>query len=194
MGKITKGITNWLIENGAIEDRDTELYEFAIYSILITISPLLLVLIIGIGMGTVLEGAIVILPFMCIRKFSGGYHANNAGICFVSSCVILVFCMWLATHLAYSYWITITTTICVISLCMNSPIDSKHKRLDNMEKRSYKKIAIILSCIFYSIHCACGCIGLEKIANCLAVGICLTAILQLPCLYQFHSESGKGTV
>ena len=193
MEKITKGIISWLIENGAIEDRDTELYEYAIYSMLITVSPLLLVFVIGIGMGTVLEGMIMILPFMCIRKFSGGYHANNPVVCFISSNVILVFCMWLATHLEYSYWITIITTGCVLSLCMNSPIDSEHKRLDDMEKWSYKKIAIILSCIFYMIHCACGCIGLEKIANCLTVGICLTAILQLPCLYQFHSESRKGT-
>lgn len=194
MEKLTKAITNWLIENGAIEDRDSELYEYAIYSMLITISPLVLVLIIAIGMGTALEGIIMILPFMCIRKFSGGYHAKHPGVCFVSSCVILVFCMWLATHLEYSYWTTVITTGCVLFLCMNSPIDSEHKRLDNMEKRNYKKIAIILSGIFYVIHCICGGIGLEKGANCLAVGICLTAILQLPCLYQLHSESRKGTV
>ena len=193
MVQITKRITNWLIEARAIEDRDTELYEYAIYSMLITISPLVLVLIIGIGMGTALEGLIMILPFMCIRKFSGGYHTKHPGVCFVSSCVILLFCMWLATHLEYSYWITITTTIGVISLCMNSPIDSENKRLDDVEKQNYKKIAMVLSGIFYVIHCTCGGIGLEKIANCLAVGICLTAILQLPCLYQFHSESRKGT-
>ena len=193
MEKLTKAITSWLIENSAIEKRDTELYEYAIYSMLMTISPLLLVLIIGIGMGTALEGVIMILPFMCIRKFSGGYHAKHPGVCYVSSCVILVFCMWLATHLEYSYWITITTTICVISLCMNSPIDSEHKRLDNREKRSYKKIASVLTWIFYFIHFICVCVKLEKIANCLAVGIYLTALLQLPCLYQFHSERRKGT-
>lgn len=193
MEKITKGITSWLIENNAIEDSDIELYEYAIYSMLITIFPLLLVFVIGIGMGTVLEGVILILPFLCIRKFSGGYHANNSEVCFVSSCAILVFCMWLARHLEYSHWTTVITMGCVVSLCMNSPIDSEHKRLNNMEKRNYKKITIILSCIFCIIHCVCGSIGLEKIANCLAVGICLTAILQLPCLYQFYSESRKGT-
>lgn len=194
MEKVTKNITNWLVENGAIVDSDVELYEYAIYSMIITISPLLLVSFIGIGMGTVLEGVIMILPFMCIRKFSGGYHAKNPGVCFISSCAILVFCMWLTMQLEYSYWVTVAATGCVLSLCMNSPIDSEHKRLDNMEKLRYKKTVIVLSCIFYVIHCACGGMGLEKFANCLAVGICLTAILQLPCLYQFHSESRKGTV
>lgn len=194
MERIVKGITNWLIETGAINDSDVELYEYAIFSMLITISPLLLVFIVGIGMGTLLEGIVMILPFMCIRKYSGGYHAKNPAVCFISSCVILVFCMRLASNLQYSYWITVITTGCVLSLCMNSPIDSENKRLDNMEKRNYKKIVIVLSCVFYVIYCICGRIGLEKIANCLAVGICLTAILQLPCLCQFYSESRKGTV
>lgn len=158
MEKLTKAITSWLIENSAIEKRDTELYEYAIYSMLITILPLVLVLIIGIGMGTEIEGMIMILPFMCIRKFSGGYHANNPGVCFISSCVILVFCMHLAVHLEYNYWIAVITTGCVVSLCMNSPIDSQNKRLDKLEKRSYKKIASVLTWIFYFIHlymCVC---------------------------------------
>ena len=60
MEKLTKAITSWLIENSAIEKRDTELYEYAIYSMLITILPLVLVLIIGIGMGTEIEGMIMI--------------------------------------------------------------------------------------------------------------------------------------
>lgn len=193
MEKVTKNITNWLIENGAIEDSDVELYEYAIYSIIITISPLLLVLFIGIGMGTALEGVIMILPFMCIRKFSGGYHAKNSGVCLISSCIILVFCMWLATCLEYGSWVMVGTTVCVLSLCVNSPIDSENKRLEQSEKAQYQKITIGLSSVFYVIHCICVCTGFRKIATCLAIGICLTASLQLPCLFQLYSESEKGT-
>ena len=193
MEKITKGITNWLIETGAIDDSDAELYEYAIYSILITLSPLALVLIIGIGMGTVLEGMIVVCPFMCIRKFSGGYHANNPGVCFVNSCVILVFCMWMATHLVYEDWTMVLTTVCVLSLCYNSPIESENKQLDDCEKSKYRGMTIVLSIIFYVIHWICVCAEMQQIAICLSVGICLTAILQLPCLYQFYNERRKGT-
>ena len=193
MEKITKGIASWLIENGAIDDSDAELYEYAIYSMLITISPLFLVFIIGMGMGTMLEGVLLIFPFMCIRKFSGGYHAKNPGVCFISSCAILVFCMWLTMRLEYSYWVTVAATGCALSLCRNSPLDSENKRLEQSEKARYQKITIGLSSVFYIIHCICVGIGIEKMANCLTVGICLTAILQLPCLYQFNSESRKGT-
>lgn len=194
METITKGITNWLIENDAIDSLDRELYEYAIYSMLITISPLLLVLMIGIGMGTVVEGVVFILPFMCIRKFSGGYHAKSAGVCFISSCVILAFCMWLATRLEYNGWIAIITTVSVISLGINSPIDSENKRLDVLEKRQYRKVTILLSMIFYAWHLICIFQGVYWISNCIAVGICLTASLQLQCLFQFHSERMKKTV
>lgn len=188
MEKVTKKITNWLVENGTIDDSDADLYEYAIYSMIITISPLLLVLFIGIGMGTVLEGAIMILPFMCIRKFSGGYHAKNSGICLISSCIILVFCMWLATCLEYGSWVTVITTVCMLSLCVNSPIDSENKRLEQSEKVHYQKKTIGLSSVFYVIHCIGVCTGFEKVATCLAIGICLTAGLQLPCLLQLHSK------
>ena len=70
MEKVAKGITRWLIENGAIDGSDDELYEYAIYSMIITMSPLILVTIIGIGMGTLPEGVILILPFMSIRKYT----------------------------------------------------------------------------------------------------------------------------
>lgn len=193
MERITKGITNWLMENDAIDSSDGELYEYAIYSMLITISPLLLVLLIGIGMGTIVESVIFILPFMCIRKFSGGYHAKSAGVCFISSCMILVFCMWLATHLEYNIWITVITTVGVVSLSINSPIDSENKRLDDLEKRQYKKITVIFSIVFYVIHLICIFLGKCQVANCLAMGILLTSSLQLPCLFQFHSERGKKT-
>jgi len=189
MEKVTKNITNWLVENGAIVDSDVELYEYAIYSMIITISPLFLVLFIGIAMGTVLEGMIMIVPFMCIRKFSGGYHAKNPSVCFINSCVILVFCMWMATHLVYDDWTAVITTVCVLSLCWNGPMESENKQLDDCEKRKYRRITIVLSVIFYVIHWICVCIEMQQIAICLAIGICLTASLQLPCLHQLYSES-----
>lgn len=193
METITKGITNWLIENDAIDSLDRELYEYAIYSMLITISPLLLVLIIGFGMGTVVEGVVFILPFMCIRKFSGGYHAKSAGVCFISSCAILVLCMWLTANLEYNSWITFITTVSVVSLCINSPMDSENKRLDDLEKKRYKKTTAFFAIIFFIGHLICIFQELFWIANSLAVGIFLTASLQLPCLFQFHSESEKKT-
>lgn len=44
MERCTGKITDWLIKCGAIPETDRELYEYAIYSILLSLSPMLLAL------------------------------------------------------------------------------------------------------------------------------------------------------
>ena len=63
-------ITNWLIKNGAIVPSDRELYEYALYSMGITIAPLFLVLIIGAFMGALMEGIILIIPFIVVCLYN----------------------------------------------------------------------------------------------------------------------------
>ena len=73
-----ENISAWLIKHDAIKSEDKELYEYAIYSFFITISPLFLVILISGIMGKLFEGIVVIIPFMVLRKFSGGFHAKKA--------------------------------------------------------------------------------------------------------------------
>lgn len=49
----TKKITDWLIRYDAIEEQDRLLYEYAIYSILLTLYPVILAIGIGILFGAV---------------------------------------------------------------------------------------------------------------------------------------------
>lgn len=184
MEVLTKRITEWLIVNKAVEDGDRELYEYAIYSLMITISPLFLVLIIGIMMGTLIEGVFLIIPFMCIRKFSGGYHAKNAGTCFVSSCALLVICMYLAAHIKYGVWVSFVATVAIALLALFSPIDSENRRLDEEEKKLYRKIAIKISLLFMLVHILLLLFKCENWAVSVAIGLMLSAGLQLPCLLQ----------
>ena len=78
MERCTGKITDWLIKCGAIPETDRELYEYAIYSILLSLSPMLLALAIGALFGSAVQGVLTITPFVILRKFSGGYHANVA--------------------------------------------------------------------------------------------------------------------
>ena len=184
MERLTKGITKWLITNHAIEEDDRELYEYAIYSMLITIAPLCLVVVIGILMGTLVEGVFLIIPFMCIRKYSGGYHAKSFRACFLSSCGLLVLCMYLAARIEYAWWVSALAVVAMISLSVWSPIDSENRRLEIDEKRQYKKIAVLISVIFLFVHLLLLLLGLKEPAVCIAVGLVLSAGLQLPCVVQ----------
>lgn len=188
METISKEITSWLMSNHAIDEYDRELYEYAIYSMLITISPLLLVFAIGIVMGTFWEGIVLIIPFMCIRKYSGGYHAKHPGACFVRSCVILVMCMYLVSHMMYGWWLSLAMSVAVLSLCVHSPIDSENKRLDEEEKIRYRGISRKIAILFLMIHFLLVFVGFRWMAISIAIGIILSALLQILCILKFNNE------
>ena len=68
-GKIAQQL--WLSE--IISEDERELYQYAIFSIMSTIIPLIMVMIIGGILGLMKNGIVMIIPFLVIRKFSGGF-------------------------------------------------------------------------------------------------------------------------
>ena len=70
-----KLIINWLIKSKAIKDDERELYEYALYSIVLLLSPAFISIAIGCIMGIPINGVLMVIPFLFLRKFSGGFHA-----------------------------------------------------------------------------------------------------------------------
>lgn len=182
MNVCAKKLTQWLIENEAIEEADKELYEYALYSIGIIISPLVIVLIFGLWLGVSIEGVTMVLPFMCIRKYSGGYHAKNAKNCFISSCILLMVCLWLVTHIRYGAWLSILVLISECSIAYFSPVDSENRRLEEDEIRDCKKKSVLVSGVFVFLHIVFLILELEILAVSISVGLILSAVLQLPAI------------
>lgn len=182
MNTCAKKLTQWLIENRAIEATDKELYEYAFYSIGITISPFVIVLIFGLWMGVPIEGVTMVLPFMCIRKYSGGYHAKSARTCFISSCIVLMICLWLVTKIRYGIWLGIFVFVSVCSIAYFSPIDSENRRLEEDEIQDCKKKAILISIVFLCLKIVFLILGLENFTVAISVGMILSAGLQFPAI------------
>ena len=184
IGHCIGGIITWLIQHGAVEEEDRELYEYAAYSLLITLSPLLIIIVMGSFMGMVMESVVLVMPFMVIRKFSGGYHAKDGWTCFIGSCAVLFLCVVLASHITCNIVLGFVVLGAVTSLCICSPIDSDNRRLSSEEKSRYKRvtcfIAVICSLLYFLLWMAKS----DTYAVCIAVGLVLPAGLQLPCILQ----------
>lgn len=182
--KCAEAITGWLINSGAIENEERGLYVYATYSFLISISPLFLTILCGIFMGQVIHSIVFIIPFMVIRKFSGGYHAKKSWVCMLCSCLLLILCIYLISCIKWSMGFAVVTFVSAGSLMIFSPIDSENRRLDLKEKQSYKKmvfwlvgIAILTITLLYLFN-------LPMYAICISMGLILTAGLQVPCIIQ----------
>lgn len=175
-------LSAWLVKNKAIEPNDRELYEYAIYSFLISITPLVIFLIASGVIGMWWEGILIIIPFMVIRKFSGGYHAKHAYVCFMASTGLLGVSLCIVAFVNSSWIIHILSCLSGISLAINSPIDSENKKITENEKMRYKHMTHLLVVVFLFVYMVLTVFRLERYSTCIGISMILTALLQLPCV------------
>lgn len=72
-----------------ISEDEYELYQYAVFSIMSTIIPLIMVMTIGGILGLMKNGIVMIIPFLTIRKFCGGFHAKREWICILLSVIVV---------------------------------------------------------------------------------------------------------
>ena len=89
MKKCTGAVISWLIQQQAITEEDREIYTYAVDNMVFLLIPLAMVLVIGGIIHTIRQGIVMIIPFMLLRKFSGGYHAKTLFRCMIISCLLL---------------------------------------------------------------------------------------------------------
>ena len=185
----------WLLQAGAISASDVELYEYGIYSFLFTMCPLGLMLIISIFLNMVIEGILLIIPFILIRKFCGGFHFQSSVLCgIVSTLVLTAFLLGIRLVLntaEYGWWCA-ALLISVVQVVIFSPIDSEGRRLTQNEKKVFKKIATALSIITVILCAVLAAFHQMWAAVSIGSGLILSAALQFPCLFQKSRHKGEG--
>lgn len=181
--KSTVKIADWLIRCQVITEEDRELYEYAIYSIFLTISPLFLAIVFGYLFDAVWQSVLIILPFVVVRKFSGGYHAKQAGICLISSSLLLVLCIILSFYVECNLMLLFITILSAISLMHFSPIESENRLLSRDEQVYYKKITAVIVISFVIVDLLLFLFHVYPCVVCISIGLTLSAGLQYPCIF-----------
>lgn len=184
MGWLANKITDWLIIHEAVGEEDRELYEYAVVCSLMAIAPLFPAILVGGIMGELGTATLMILPFMALRKFSGGYHTKHAWTCLICSVGLLTLCIFIAANIAFRPQLCISMFAGAVLLFLFSPVDSENKRLNVEEKKRYKNAVGILALVVCVIAVTGKLCGNERLAGCMAVGLLLTLALQIPCVLQ----------
>lgn len=185
ISSISSKLVKWLLKAEAISQQDKELYEYAAYSFLFSFMPLVLVMIVGGLLGMFFEGIALILPFMLIRKFSGGYHLNSSKVCFFLSTTIITLSLLLIKHIIATetviYYVPFVV-IAAIQIFIASPIDSEARQLRVKERCAFKKVARVMVALNLCLFLVALGLNWNRFAACTGCGIALTAILQWPCI------------
>ncbi len=179
-------VAKWLLHTGAISESDKELYEYAAYNFFFSMVPLCLVTILGGVTGMVVEGILMLLPFMLIRKFSGGFHLKSSSICLISSTLLLAMFLFVIRIVIVEQHVILF--ICfvaasAIQIFFCSPIDNEARKLNEKEAAMFKKIARIMSTLFFTLYIVLLLFGQLRVSIPIGGGIILTALLQIPCFF-----------
>ena len=167
MGNVRNLVINWLIKNSAISEENRELYEYAVYSAELLILPVIMAIVIGWLLGSPVNGVLLIIPFMFLKKYSGGYHAKKLSICMIISTILLTAMIGLSICDIKPIYMYMATCIAIIELCLVSPIQSDNKVLNEKEIRHYKKVVVmqLVVCSIIIIY--------SSILNCMIVTKCI---------------------
>lgn len=190
IAKVSSSIAEWLLRAGAITADDRELYEYAAYSFLFSLLPLCLVIVLGCVMGMVAEGVLMILPFMLIRKFSGGFHLKAPGACLISSTLLLCAFLLMIRFVASGQYLVpfsclVAASALHVFLC--SPIDNEARRLSEKEHTVFKRAARTMSVLFLFLYIVLLLLHQPRFSVSVGAGVILTALLQLPCRFVRHA-------
>lgn len=145
ISSVANNITNYLICKKVIKDDDREIYQYGFEQVFSSLLNIATMLLLGIILGKIYQSLVLILSFMALRSYSGGYHANTPLHCY------LLTVMSISAALSIMKFVTIDRFICLgllilssVVILLLSPIGSKNKPLDEIEKIIYRKKTIIV--------------------------------------------------
>lgn len=164
------------------EDNDKkdmqELYQYAIFSIISTVIPILIAAVTGAMLGRIKNGMLMILPLFTIRKFSGGFHARREWVCMVSSVAVIAGCTILTTYCKADIWMNIGLIISIFTIFQLSPVVSENRDIPQKVRNICRKTAFIFTVLFVISYFILVLCGYSQYAVCIGIGIFLTAFLQ----------------
>ena len=138
-------ITNYLICKKVIKDDDREIYQYGFEQVFSSLLNIATMLLLGIILGKIYQSLVLILSFMALRSYSGGYHASTSLRCYILTV------MSISAALSIMKFIAVNRFICLgllvlssVVILLLSPIGTKNKPLDEIEKIIYRKKTIIV--------------------------------------------------
>lgn len=168
---------NSFIENADIPKEDVPIIKYGLRQGFKSITGFGLAVIVGVLMRISLQGILFMISYILLRIYAGGYHADTEKKCAVLSAISVIGAYLLIKFgLDSKAFVLILSIICLIVLCVFTPVDNPQNIISKKEKKLYKKIAIVLALIYMTI---CGITSFMEFyswARCMQATLLVTSI------------------
>lgn len=152
LSKISGLIADCLIKNGRVNIEERDFYSYAAYNLLFTTIPLCFFLAGCVIAGKGINGIIILVIILSIRRYSGGYHANAPLKCVCISLSMLIVSVICTEYLRFSLIMALGAIISAVLIWFSSPVECVNRPLDEEEKeycRNVSRRVIVIWAICY---------------------------------------------
>lgn len=163
--KLSYKLTTRLLCKGVIEYDDFEIYQYGLEQIFTNIINVLTLIVMGVIFDNLVCGLIFAAAFMELRAYAGGYHASTPVRCYILTTVVIIVVLLLMKYVEVSYFFELG--LIVISgfvIILLSPVESVNKPLDDIERKVYRKKAILIWCVEIVIAIWCVFLKFNEVA------------------------------
>ena len=142
-------LANRLLSHGTISKDELDIYVYGFELLLSFTFSTTLIMIAGCIMGKALETVAFLTVFILLRSFSGGYHSDTYGKCFILTFLIYAMTMIISDCVKISWIFYIPLLIIgTVVLFIKAPIENPNKELTDQEAKRHKLTSIILFTLF----------------------------------------------
>ena len=152
LDRLSDHLTSIVVNNNTAYKADIEIYKFGFQTLLMNFLGIILVLTIGAAFSLPTEAIIFLIPFVIIRRHTGGYHAQSMLKCSVGTGIIITTVLMLYNNYQFSALECLLLTIaCSIPIYLFAPIENEKNPLSKEQISKEKTKSLFLHFLFCCI-------------------------------------------
>lgn len=189
LNKLAAKISSKMLQRGVISGEMFDIYVYGFELVLSFLFSVAVMLFVGIVTNRILHTILFLLVFITLRSFTGGYHANTYGVCFMVTISVFIVTILLAEYINICWWYyLLLLSVGLPLLYIFAPIEHHNKPLETNDKARCKMISTILFLSFNIVGMV-----FTKVNATLSSVIFFTLVFDLFLLFVKSKEGGRNT-
>lgn len=185
---LIKRIIDKLIEDGTIDASEADDYRFGLEVTLLKAGHYLSYLLIAFCMRKLPEFIIIFAVLCAFRRNTGGFHARTRLGCYFFSCTVILVSLLLSEVEINIFPMCVLLLFGLTMLHLLTPVQNKHRRLDDEENRCFRHRLFWLSVVLLIACAIMAVFGSYRLFWFLTVGVSLDAFLTILGKIQYETD------
>lgn len=187
-------IFDQLVVIDAVEEQDLTVYKYGAKALLNTVISFICVLLFAVTLKTsILASLFFSITFLLMRTYIGGFHLQNATLCFWLSRIMEFIAIYTLTYSSYFKISTLLLSgfVCMVIIFLVAPVETRNKTLDALEIQVYGKRAKVVTFLAYLILAILLWLDLKQLSFAVLIAILVSTITAIIGLIVNRIEKSK---